>query len=185
MAVVICGCGGSLTACTNPVATYVGSVLHTYERNGWDDSDWFAIVWDAESGTIRHVGYASTSSWTYHNGADVDATPEVLALAEQALLVKLTEQARVDATKPAVRRRVRSLTTRGKNVGVEGVVRWMGEQRSRYGSWSYGERVGVKVEGEEKLRYLDADRVEVLDPPAVDEVAVARVAARREWWRLI
>lgn len=27
---------------------YVGCVISTYERNGYDDSDWYAICWDRE-----------------------------------------------------------------------------------------------------------------------------------------
>lgn len=54
--------------------TYEGAVLDVYERNGYDDSDFYAIVWDAEKGQIEHVMYATTRGWTYCNGASIDAS---------------------------------------------------------------------------------------------------------------
>lgn len=69
---------------------------------------------------------------------------------------------------------VRSTTTRGKNVGVVGIVRWIG-------SGFDGLRLGVAVEGEDKLRYLSAGRVEVIRPltaPAYPIGTRVRVAYR-------
>lgn len=61
---------------------YQNAVLETYERNGYDDSDFFAIVWDAAENCTKSIEYATTrfggGGW-----ADVDATPEVRALADQ------------------------------------------------------------------------------------------------------
>lgn len=96
-------------------------------------------------------------------------------------------QARKDATTPTRGRRVRSTTKRGKNVGVEGIVMWRGEKRSQYGTWSYGYRVGIKVDGETHLRYLDETSVDVIDPPTVDEATITHHAvqdARRHEWYL-
>lgn len=64
--------------------TFSGAVLQKYERNGYDDSDFYAIVWNGSE--IEHVEYATTRGWTYPNGAKVDATPEVLAQVETYLL---------------------------------------------------------------------------------------------------
>lgn len=174
MSVVVCGGEGCKLGrvCDVPHVSFVGAVLDKFERNGYDDSDFYALVWDDAYawgdglGCVRAVWYASTSSWTYHNGVSVDATEEVKARAVawlRPLWLKVRiERAHVEANRPRVGLTVRSLTTRGKNVGVTGVVKWRGD--SSYGD---GERVGIYV-GETKLRYVDAHRVAVLDPPDVD-----------------
>ena len=56
-----------------------GCVLNTGEYNGYHDSDFYAVVWDAEKQDARRVVYASTRGWSYPNSAVVDATPEVIA----------------------------------------------------------------------------------------------------------
>jgi hypothetical protein len=174
----------------NGTITHTGLVLSTYERNGINDSDFVAIVWNPDTHAIDHITYDSTSYGGYGK-ATVDATPDVIAEAEKALAARIAEtdlaQARKDATTPVKGRLVRSTTTRGKNVGAEGIVMWRGEKRSRYGTWSYGYRVGIKVSGESRLRYLDETSVEVIEPPAVDESAIiqrAAQAARRHQWAM-
>lgn len=203
MAIITCGpkCTHEdktgFKGCGDPQLTYVGAVLSTYERNGYDDSDFYAIVWDDETQSLRHVMYATTRGWTYHNGAKVDATPEALERATEALAETLGRvmlgQARKDATEPLKGRTVRSLMTRGKSVGLVGEVKWYGPDK--YAVTKYGVpapmKVGVRVKGEPKLRYLPADRVEVLNPEPVDEEQIrseaqslARSRAQGGHWRL-
>jgi hypothetical protein len=166
----------SYAPCVEPTVSYEGAVLAKFERNGYDDSDFVAIVWDAENKALRHITYASTRGWTYHNGASVDATPAVLV--DAALHLAELIEARMLAAKatrlhdPLVTGRVvRSTTTRGKNVGVTGTVAWIGPNRYAYGATGAAAlRVGVKVVGEERLRYLDGDRVALVDTPAVVEL---------------
>jgi hypothetical protein len=167
--------------CIDPTVTFTGAVLEKYEVNGSDDSDFCAIVFDQETGKLRTVEYASTRGWTYHNGAQIDATDNVIAAARtaaQALWVmRFTYQAERQASDVLVKdREVRSLTTRGKNVGVTGIVKWHGEDAYRSSRWAKAYRVGLKVEGEVKLRYLPADRVEVINPEPVDANDVLQLA---------
>lgn len=61
---------------------YIGRVLSTGEVNGYDDSDFYAIVWNDERQTAERIVYATTRAWTYDRSASVDATPEVLAIYE-------------------------------------------------------------------------------------------------------
>lgn len=56
-----------------------GRVLFTYERNGYDDSDFYAVYVN-DAGEVKTMEYASTRGWTYANGAVADATPEVQAI---------------------------------------------------------------------------------------------------------
>lgn len=163
--------------------TFEGCVLYTGEHNYYDDSDFYALVWDDEAGKVREIEYASTRGWSYHNGAKVDATEQVRAKAVQWLagilldryigeaVAKLTEEA--EGIRKGVH--VRSTTTRGKNVGVEGVVVWEGVDEYKVSTWArhntprenWPKRYGVKVEGEDKLRYLSGDKVERTDKQLV------------------
>jgi hypothetical protein len=59
--------------------THKGIVLYTYERNGYDDSDFYAVVWNEEKNEPESVEYASTRGWCYPNYAKEDTTPEILA----------------------------------------------------------------------------------------------------------
>lgn len=174
----------------NGTITHTGLVLGTYERNGYDDSDFIAAVWNPDTHSIDHIEYDSTR-YGGHGHATRDADPDTIAQAEAVLAARIAEidlaQARKDAITPVKGRHVRSTTKRGKNVGVEGIVMWRGEKRSQYRTWSYGYRIGIKVAGETRLRYLDETAVEVLDPPTVDEATITRQAARdakRHEWRL-
>lgn len=155
---------------------FEGAVLDTFERNGYDDSDFCAVVVDGEN--VKVVEYASTRYWTYHNQAVVDATPETIATATAWYRARWTqftiEDAHEQATTVSKGKRVRSLMTRGKNVGITGEVKWHGVDgyRPHYGGCAAPMRVGIKVDGEQKLRYLPAERVEVIDPEPVDENAI-------------
>jgi hypothetical protein len=63
--------------------THVGFTLSLHERNGHDDSDFYAYVWNPTSQRVETVEYATTRGWSYPcYHAVVDATPEVRALAE-------------------------------------------------------------------------------------------------------
>ena len=61
---------------------YKGCVLRKWEHNGYDDSDFYADVWDEAEQRVKSIEYATTRFWTYHLGAVVDATPEARGCAE-------------------------------------------------------------------------------------------------------
>lgn len=156
--------------------SYEGCVLRIGEHNWYDDSDFYAMVWDRETQSVKKVTYATTRGWTYHNGAKVDATAEVRELAESweanrlfGLFYDEMKAEKLEALKELTEGvEVRSLTTRGKNKGVVGtVVRVM---KSSYGP---GDVAGVLVDGEEKPRWIDTERVERTDFPA-DEDALKK-----------
>lgn len=113
--------------------SHVGLVLSTGERNGYDDSDFFATVWNPATGRTEQIEYASTRGWTYPNGAAVDATPEVRALydawvAERAVAARARREAR-EALVPAVGRTVRVTKGRKVPIGTTGRVGWFGPDR--------------------------------------------------------
>lgn len=59
---------------------YEGAVLADREYNGYDDSDFYAIVWDEEQQCCRRIEYATTR---YSSGGScrVDATEDIRAKA--------------------------------------------------------------------------------------------------------
>lgn len=154
------------------VTSYEGCVLRTGEHNWYDDSDFYALVWDEPTRTVKKIEYATTRGWTYHNSAKVDATPENRAKAEAyeagrlaALYAEERQAEKLAALKELETGvEVKSLTTRGKNKGVVGFV-----QKVMKSSYGPGDVVGVQVPGEDKLRWLDTERVERTDFPA-DEI---------------
>src|SRR5215471_21334178 len=171
--------------------TYAGAVLMKYERNGYDDSDFFAVVYDEATNSLKHVEYASTRGYTYDCGAKVDATDEVRAKARElvraAALSRFADAAAREAREPEKGKRVRVTKGRKVAVGTEGTVVWKGVDayKSKYGSTHY--RVGVKDDAG-TVHWTSADNVTVLDPEDYlptwsDLEARAAYHARGENWR--
>jgi hypothetical protein len=161
------------------VTSYEGCVLRTGEHNWYDDSDFYAMVWDEPTHSVKKITYATTRGWTYHNGAVVDATEDNRAKAEAyegtRLAILFAEELR-DEKLAALKElktgvEVKSLTTRGKNKGVVGYV-----QKVMKSSYGPGDVVGIQVEGEDKLRWLDTERVERTDFPADEDALKAALA---------
>ena len=180
--------------------SYAGAVLDVWERNGYNDSDFYAIVWDEASGTVKQVEYATTRGWTYNNSATIDATEDVKAKAEAWLadvIEKLLTSAHIaDAANPTPGKRVRSTTTRGKNKGLVGWVmrREANQYRTYYRGGGYNspdsifnQRVAIDPgPPATKWTWMDADKVEVIDPAPADPVEIRQraVALARYWnWR--
>lgn len=115
--------------------TYEGRVLSLGERNGYHDSDFYAVVWTGSH--TAQVQYASTRGWSYPNGAWVDATPEVLEAykAFQATQREAAEKAREKARKAAAEKAAKIpkkgdqvVVVGGRKVkqGTEGKILWVG-----------------------------------------------------------
>lgn len=155
---------------------YEGAVLDTFERNGYDDSDFFAIVWDGEK--VTSVEYATTRGWTYPNTATVDATDEVRAKATDWFRARAREREerldRAAAETPAVGKKVRvtKARTRGKAPIAAGTEGWVaaivpGVRSGRtYSDWAKPtESLVLQVwDPEPRLVYIDEDKVEVVEP---------------------
>lgn len=83
-----------------------GRVLRTWERNGYDDSDFYATIWNDEKGRPEEVQY-DTTRFGGGGGATVDATDEVKARyadwqAEQARLHREAQEAAIEARRVAL-----------------------------------------------------------------------------------
>jgi hypothetical protein len=156
--------------------TYVGCVLSVREMNGYDDSDFYATVWDEETESVKEIMYASTRSWTYPNGAKVDATPDVrhkAAEADYADRLPRMMKHNVEAAKNRFDSGTTVKVVRGRKIpkGVVGTIFWINN-----GQW--GVRIGITVEnseefpeaefesskdGDSKVAFLALKNVESLD----------------------
>lgn len=59
---------------------HAGHCLHDYESNGYDDSDFYMIVWNSEKKAPETILFATTRAWSYPSFASrADATDEVRA----------------------------------------------------------------------------------------------------------
>lgn len=100
---------------------FKGAVLDTYEMNGYDDSDWYAIVWDAEKSAVHTVMYDTTRAAAMGR-ATIDATPDAIEKAyDFAFKVKFESEIK-DFKIVAPGKHVKSLTKKGKTVGAVGTV---------------------------------------------------------------
>jgi hypothetical protein len=149
--------------------TFKGAVLAEYEENGYHDSYGWAIVWDAESATVKYEGTWSTAYYST-TGARVDATEESIMNAREYAFKILFKNKIKDHKIPTVGKRVKSLTTRGKAVGITGkIVRFEDDQYAP--SWrSPRPKVAViKVDGPVsnlhygRNVYVKPNRLEVID----------------------
>lgn len=147
-----------------------GCVVAEREANYHDDSDFYATYYDRETGTFKEVCFASTRGWCYPLFATcVDATHEVQALWEIELSRRTAEAVAHrtwrEATTPARGKRAVIDAKRGQAKhlhGQEGDIFWAQEQRSQYGTWSRGWRVGIAV-GAERVFVSDFRVIPQLD----------------------
>lgn len=149
--------------------THVGLVLDVRERNEYDDSDFYAVVWNWEKGTTENVGFGTTRGWTYPNNAWIDATPEVVAAfmalqekrRQEAVAARDAAEAKAEAARLAAldaleagRRAAEALmgkavvVKKGKHKGYAGTVVWSGV--SRYAKKPTG-RIGIEREDGERV----------------------------------
>lgn len=104
--------GGPLKAEGHCTISYshVGLCLSDREYNGYDDSDWYMLVWDADKQCAHEILFATTRGWTYPAyGSKPDAGPEVRAAYDAWRARKAAEaKARMRAEKAAALRAQRA-----------------------------------------------------------------------------
>ena len=61
----------------NKETLFINCVVDLVEHNGYDDSDFYAVVWDVEKQTFRKYQYGSTRYWSYDCNAEVDASDDL------------------------------------------------------------------------------------------------------------
>lgn len=145
-------------ACTGPVVSFEGCVLGEFERNGYDDSDFYAVVWDAAARTLRNITYASTRGPTTHNQCTVDITPENLAAVKDwayGIVIKRgLDRAAIASMTVEWGRTVTVVRGRKVPKGTNGEVFWMGAGPAR---------VGLRLADDSRV-FIARDNVEVANP---------------------
>jgi hypothetical protein len=155
---------------------YPGATLDRFEENLAHDSYFHAVVWDGEK--VTTVEYGSTAYANEWGRVEIDATPDVIAAAlawfgPRWLATRIAEAEKIRA-EIHVGKRVRSTTTRGKNVGVIGTARRIVPNTySRDGS---AVRVQVELDGTGELRWMDGERLEVVDRQPLDTTELEEAA---------
>jgi hypothetical protein len=139
----------------------VGCVVELREGNHYHDSDFYATYYDMDSGAFKEVEYGTTRFWSYPNGANIDATPEIMALWE-AHLKAIRDAARAReaayiASLPTVGKTVRVVSGRKLEKGIKGKIFWHGANgfktyyRNGYNQPNPYERLGIELEDGTKV----------------------------------
>lgn len=152
----------------NGNVTYVGCTYGLWERNGYEDSDFYANCVNTQNGTLDCIEY-DTTRMGGGGYAVVDLTPENYALylhngGKLNQLKSAIEAETIKACKVLKGKEV--VVIRGRKVphGVKGEVFWIKKVNyDRYGrEWNEEEKIGIKdIEGNVYWTY--AKNVEVVD----------------------
>jgi hypothetical protein len=147
--------------------SYKGAVLTTREENGYDDSDFYAVVWDEAEGRTKRVDY-NTTRFAGGGTADIDATPEVIEKASEYVkswaIKELTEFDEVEAEEPTAGKKVKVVKGRKIPVGTEAVVKWGGKMKNKfdYNRSSIFRALVTLPDGSEV--WTNGKNLEVIDP---------------------
>lgn len=132
---------------------YIGCVLDTYEHNGRDDSDFYAVCWDEELGKVVTVEY-DTTRCPAGGTAQIDATESVIAKVYRFYkrsVTKSFDERDNETLAKIIHKGDEVQVIRGRKVakGTIGKVFWIG---TCYNQFSYRDetRVGIVV-GEQKM----------------------------------
>jgi hypothetical protein len=122
--------------------THHGLCIREREANGYNDSDFYMLVWDEQENRPKEIEFASTRGWSYPClSSRVDATPEVLAKWMEWERVKAEDyranRIAEEAKRPARGKMLKVFKGRKVPVGTTGECFWIGESR-------WGKRVGIK-----------------------------------------
>lgn len=142
---------------------YVGCVMDTYERNGYNDSDWYAVCWDEEKQDVVHVNYDTTRCGG-GGYAKIDITSENLLKVYRhykASQKKWFDEVANPAQAKLPTKGDTVKVVRGRKVpkGTVGKIFWIGSSFNKY-SYRVEERVGIEV-GDARV-FLPQEYVEVV-----------------------
>ena len=156
--------------------THEGLVLRTYERNGSQDSDFLAVVWNPATNAPETIEYGTTRAWTYPNSASVDATAETKEAYRKFLVAEsfkeLVIQNRNEAFAVAVGKDCKVVKGRKLPLGTLVRIRRIGEplkySKSRFARATVSALVDVLVDGKRDLAkagvWVNVENLEVLNP---------------------
>jgi hypothetical protein len=132
---------------------YVGCVIDTFERNGHEDSDFYAVCWDEEQGRVVTIEY-DTTRCPAGGTAEIDATEEAIRKAYRYYKADAKELFDKIANEQLAKKFSKGdevVVVKGRKVakGTIGKVFWIGDCYNRF-TYQNESRVGILV-GEEKV----------------------------------
>lgn len=143
---------------------YEGCVINTFERNGYEDSDFYAECWDREKQEVVQIEYDSTRCGG-GGYAKIDATKETILEVYRYYKKNATyyfDNVYNEKNAKLVRKGDLVEVVRGRKIpkGTVGKVFWIG---TRFNSYNYQDeqRVGIEVEDGTRL-FLPLDYVTVI-----------------------
>lgn len=170
---------------------YEGRVLCTRERNGYHDSDFYAVVYDDKADKLRMVTYGTTRCYSTGH-ASTDATEEVRERAAAAnfrsiykrALRKFRKQYLSMARTPEINKRVEVVRGRKVPVGTVGFS-------SSVFRGSYNDSVHIDCDDGTRHWFVNIANVRVVDPegymPEQSEITKRALgyaeAYKRQWHR--
>lgn len=115
--------------------TYVGLCISDREHNGYDDSDFYMMIWDNEKECPEEIMFATTRGWTYPcYGSSPDATPEILEkyrlYCEKRDAERKNHYACLKNAEP-VEGKIVEVITGKKHFGKTGFIFWRGANKFR------------------------------------------------------
>ena len=132
---------------------YVGCVIDTFERNGYQDSDFYAMCWDEEQGRVVTIEY-DTTRCPAGGTAEIDATEDTIRKAYRyykATAKALFDEIENERLAKKFSKGDEVVVVKGRKVakGTVGKVFWIGDCYNRF-TYRNELRVGIQV-GEEKV----------------------------------
>lgn len=166
----------------NRLAQYKGRVLAWRERNGYHDSDFFALV-GHDDGTFEWIEYATTRYYCPIFIPDIDATEQVrdrYAAFWWDLHAKATESAKQREQRSATKGRLVHVAKGRKHKGVTGTLTWWGTDQFKSNRFTTHFRAGIDT-GEEMI-FVPASYLQVqVDGEWVDIVNASRSETGSGW----
>ena len=163
-----------------------------WERNGYNDSDFYALQYNARTGALRsrEVGTTRFAGPIERHPFIKDAPEDVQALAIENLAISNAESTErmlryslddfLKNNVPAVGREVKIVRGRKIPKGTLGVIAWRGQDNYRSNRWTKFERFGIDTEevdesGRPIRVFVPDDYVECTDKYEIDEDKVKEV----------
>ena len=168
----------------NGTVDYEGCVMRTYEHNGYDDSDFYAVCVNIDNGTIDTVEYDTTRCGG-NGSAKVDLTESnYRRYQRKAYMRQITDglkRNRTTAAQVEIGKEVVVVKGRKVPIGTKGVVFWRKEVNyDRYNRWYKATmRIGIK-DSDGVVYWLNESNVEVADPERYIKPAQQIIKACKE-----
>ena len=147
----------------NGIETYKGCVLELFEENGYQDSDFIAIVYDENTDELKHINY-NTTRFSGGGIAEIDATNDIIKKAQRKMYKfhkSFIEDKYVkEAFKPDKGKMV-CVEKGRKHKGKEGEIFWIGIDKFKTNYMQTYYNVGIK--NKEETFFVPIEYVKVID----------------------